>query len=164
MKKLHPANRSVEIIKSTPATQPPDPDALVEEQDTCLLLGTAPVIHAPIETYRRLVSEMQDQKPLAPGEVLVRDRIPLQFIAIVYDIGQKPVCREEWITLALKTILELCVKHRIESLAMPPLGCAHGRIEVGAFMKILESALSGHQTNFPETIWILMPTPPARRQ
>ena len=164
MKKLHPENTTVEIIKFMAATELPDTDAVVAEQDTNLLLGLSPVIHAPTETYRTLVREMQDQKPLTPGEVLIRDETPLRLTAIVYAIEQKPVCREQWITVALNNVLGLCVKHKIKSLAMPPLGCTHGGIEAETFMEILESVLSGHQAAFPQKIWIVIPILPVTRR
>ena len=130
-------------------------DAFVEEQDTCLLLGKAPVIKTPVESFSSLVKKMERQKPGKPGEVMVIHSMPKRLIAIVYDLDQKQICREEWIETAIKNILQLCEKYQIRRLAMPLPGITHGRINEETSLGILDNMLEKHQPDCLEIIYLI---------
>jgi hypothetical protein len=69
-------------------------DAVVEEQDTCLLLGKSPIIMDTIESFPALVKKMEQQIRESPGNVIVKQSIPRRMIAIVYDVEHTPICKE----------------------------------------------------------------------
>lgn len=146
---------STDIHIIHPAQLPVTIDAIVEEQDTYLLLGKDTMIRETNESYVALVKKMEQQKPLIPGQVLVRKTNPVRFIAINYDIENKPICCEEWIKTSLKNIYEECCKQKILSLAMPLPGIKYGKFDHNAVMNILKNIFLVEKTEFPEKIFIL---------
>ena len=129
-------------------------DAVVEEQDTHMLLGKAPVISSVVTGFPQLVKKMQNQAPEIPGTVIVRKTKPKRFIAIVYDIDNKPICRREWLETAIRNILIQCWKYKIVTLGMPMLGTSYGRIDGPAMIKILEKVLLKNRQEYPRKILI----------
>lgn len=146
---------STKIHVILPSQRPDNIDAVVEEQDTCLLLGTEPVLRETKEDYATLVRKMEQQKPLIPGQVLVKNTIPVRFIAINYDIEKKPICCEAWIKLSLENIGKECKKRRILSLAMPLPGIQYGNISYDTAMSLLNETFSDERINYPEIIFVL---------
>jgi hypothetical protein len=132
-------------------------DAIVQEQDTHLILGTEPAIHDTHESYPSLVKKMERQKPLLPGQVIVKNTIPLRFTAVLYDIEQTPVCTEELIADVLKSLLHKFNEYRLKSVAMPLLGCAHGKIKASGFIKLLQDTLTISNPVYPEKILLIVP-------
>jgi hypothetical protein len=130
-------------------------DALVEEQDTCLVLGNSPVIKTPLESFPALVKKMERQKPRIPGEVMVIHSKPKRIVAIIYDINHKPICREEWIETAIINILQQCDAYQIRTLAMPLLGTTHGKIDIKTSTGILENIFIDHGPAYPEKIFLI---------
>lgn len=131
-------------------------DAIVEEQDTCLLLGITPFIKTPVDNFPALVKKMEQQTPRAPGEVLVIHSVPKRLIAIIYDLDQKQICRQEWIETAIKNILQQCKAYQIRALAMPLPGTTHGRIDEDTSRTILENLLVAGQPDCLEHIYLIM--------
>lgn len=129
-------------------------DAIVEEQDTCLLLGKEPLIRESRESYPELVRKMERQKPLQPGQVLVRNTSPVRFVAIIYDIENNPVCCEEWIQASLKNIIMECQNREIVSLLMPLPGIKYGKINRDSAMDILKNTFQTGLSSYPEKIFI----------
>ena len=134
---------------------PDNIDAIVEEQDTCLLLGKAPVIKTPVESFPALVKKMEQQNPRMPGEVLVIHSIPKKMIAIIYDLDQKQICRKEWIETAIKNILQQCRVYQIRTLAMPLPGITHGRIDEDTSLRILDNLLAEDQPDCLKNIYLI---------
>lgn len=99
---------------------------------------------------------MEQQKPGTPGEVLVIHSMPKRLIAIIYDLDQKQICRQEWIETAIKTILQLCEKYQIRTLAMPLPGITHGKIDEETSLAILDNMLVKHQPDCLENIYLIM--------
>ena len=141
-------------IHIVPAGKQPDVDAIVEEQDTYLILGTDPFIQDTKENYGTLVKKMQQQKPLIPGQVLVKNTTPKKFVVIIYDIEKKPACHEEWLILAFENILKLCAEHKINTLAMPLLGHSHGKIEPRNILDLLQNTINRVAPNYPASLYI----------
>lgn len=129
-------------------------DAVVEEQDTQLLLGKSPVIMDSITSFTQLVRKMEQQAAEEPGTVIVKRTRPIRFITIVYDIDSKPICREEWLEQALKNILEQCRKFEVRSLAMPLIGTSYGRIDEQTMIILLEKLLIEYREDYPRKIFI----------
>lgn len=129
-------------------------DAIVEEQDTNLILGKSPVIMDTIESFPALVQKMEQHTMEIPGNVLVRRSRPKRFIAIVYDIDHTPICETTWIEIALKKILVQCEHYRIKTLAMPLLGINYGKIQGETIMQLLQDLLMNHRQQYLKRIWI----------
>ena len=142
-------------IQTSNDVLPDNIDAVVQEQDTCLLLGQTPVIKPPVETFPVLVKKMKQQKPGEPGEVMVIHSTPKRFIAIVYDINQKQICRQEWIETAMKNILHQCRLYQTRSLVMPLLGVAHGNINRKISMEIIDNILAQDQPECLESLYLI---------
>ncbi|HLO25075.1 MAG TPA: hypothetical protein VK187_03110 [Geobacteraceae bacterium] len=115
-------------IRVTPPDEGPAVDAVVLEEDTWLILSTGPEVTAPADHAVRLLTELHEAEPLAPGTVLVREEHPLKLLAVVHDFGADPCCRPEWIEAALAGILRICRERQLRSLLLPLLGVRHGRV------------------------------------
>lgn len=129
-------------------------DAVVEEQDTHMLLGKSPVISSVVTGFPQLVKKMQNQAPEIPGTVIVRKTKPRRFIAIVYNIDHKPICCEEWLETAIRNIFVQCWKYKIATLGMPLLGISYGRIDEPTTIDILEKVLFNNRQEYPRKILI----------
>jgi len=148
---------SIEITVAPPERPPYSVDAVVEEQDTSLLLGDTHVIRDTRESFTALVKEMKIQAPLVPGSVLVRHTTPGRLIAVIYDIGTRPVYREEWIATALAGLFAEMETHRIRNIAMPLLGVTHGHYLNTDFLELLYPVVTSVRAGCPEKIWLVTP-------
>ena len=129
-------------------------DAVVEEQDTNLMLGKAPVIMDTIESFPALVRKMEQQMLEVPGNVIVKKSLPRRFIAIVYDIEQTPISRKSWMVKALQNILLQCDTHKIKVLAMPLLGTSYGNLKEEVVIKMLQDLLFNNRQHYLKKILI----------
>ena len=150
----------VEISICMAGRQPPKVDAIVEEQDTNLLLDTKQVIRDTRESYRLLVNKMARQKPLGPGQVIFKNTQPARLIAILYDLEHSPVCSDKYITTAFNNILDILNKYKLISVAMPLLGSTYGKIPEQVFIKLLQESLTIRDQVYPGKIVLMVP--PAR--
>lgn len=129
-------------------------DAVVEEQDTSLILGTSPVIRETLESLPSLLKRMEQQTEETPGSVIVKPSTPRRLIAIVYDTNHTPICLEAWVEQALATILEHCEQYGIKTLAMPLLGTRYGTLSRQTLMNILQNLLIQNRPKYPRHILI----------
>ena len=152
----------VEITVAPPEPAPWYADAIVEEQDTGLLLGEPHLLRDTTESYETLIGKMQDQSPLGPGQVLVEHTTPRRFIAIVYDIEKNPMSRPEWIAAAMDRLMRALVRYQVRKIAMPLFGAAHGHYPCTNFMDLLCSTLPHVQGGYPEKLWLITSPPEYR--
>lgn len=122
-------------------------DAIVEEQDTDLLLGKSPVVMNTIESFSSLVNKMERQVREIPGSVIIKATKPKRFIAIVYDIESDPICKIIWLKTVLNTILADCEQYRIKTLAMPLLGTSFGNLEGDSVIALLHELFVEKRSN-----------------
>lgn len=99
------------------------------------------------------MTELIDQKPLHPGEVLTRGN---QWLAIVYDLDKSPICQPEWITQSLRQILALTETHKISSLTLPLLGSTHGDLAWDKSLGLLMDALHHHGGTYLKKVILLV--------
>jgi len=145
-------------VTVTPPDAAPFPvQAVIEEQDTALILDMEPVLRPPRQSTPALVSAMQQQRPRRPGEVIVRRGRPLRLLAVVHDLDREPGCQAEWIETALTGVLQRCVRYRVRSAAVPQLGSVHGRFSGMHFVRLLRDALARHNLPYPERLWLIAP-------
>jgi len=132
---MRPDTVIISNLNSEPAL---DCDALVIEQDTFMLLGVDPVLEEPVTDTKTLAHEIEQQEPLIPGDVVVTGKNPLKLTAIVYDIEQELVCKEEWIDITLNNVLNEIQQRKLSSLCTPMLGVKHGNITPHQFLGLLQ--------------------------
>ncbi len=147
----------IRIMISPPDSVSRSFDAVVEEQDTALVLDIEPVIRQPKEDYSIIVDEMIEQQPLVPGDVIVRKGRPVRFLAIVHDLDRDPTCDAGAIAVAIENLLKLLNEHRIQSVALPLLGTVHGRFHDEMFMTLLYNALRNEPLKYTEYLWLITP-------
>jgi hypothetical protein len=116
-------------------------DAVVEEEDTYLVLSANPEVREPAVTRLRAFHEAYTAEPAEPGSVVVRDGAPARLLAVVHDLSQNPSWREEWVAAALGAVLVEADSRKVRTLAMPPLGRVHGSLPRERFVALLRSAL-----------------------
>lgn len=129
-------------------------DAVVEEQDTKLLLGKTQVIMETIESFPALVENMEQQVSERPGNVIVKQSEPKILIAIVYDVDHTPICEEAWIAEVLQNILAQCNKYKIKTLAMPLLGSTYGKLKEENILLLLQEVLIKNRQRYLKKILI----------
>jgi hypothetical protein len=153
----------VEVIIAPPELPPFKIDAIVEEQDTSLLLGVTPIISETNESFDKLVSQMIAQQPRSPGEVVVKGNHPVRLLAVVHNLEQEPTWKEEWIANTLGHIFKESVNNRIKTVAMPVLGSIYGSLNYENFIELFRSALPPGNFTYPEKIWLIVPAPECNR-
>ena len=94
------------------------------------------------ESFPDLVKKMEQQIHEMPGKVIVKQTIPILFVAIVYDVEHTPISKESWIEEALRNILMKCDKYKIKTLAMPLLGTSYGKLKEETSMQLLLDSLN----------------------
>ena len=151
------------VLVAPPDAAPFDPDTVVEEQDTALVLDIDPIIRESGEEYPELVSNMVDQEPLVPGDVIVRKGRPLRFLAIVHDLDNDPSCDTGTVAVALENLLREFNRRRVHSAAMPLLGTVHGRFGDETFLTLLYNALQQEPQRFLEELWLIVPAADCER-
>lgn len=130
-------------------------DAIVEEQDTAMVLGPAPLLKYSVENLPTLINRMETQQQSLPGDVIIKKtNFPRRFIAVVYDIDQTPICQWDWVELALHTIFEQCELLKIPTLAMPLPGHLHGKLDPETTMSQLQKILRERRASYPKKILI----------
>ena len=134
-----------------------DVEAIVLEEDTQLVMSAGTEIHDVRESFEALVKRAKKTGRLQPGSVIVKRGTPVKLLAIIHDLDEEPTWREEWIVGALQEVLKQTERRRITSLAMPLLGCRHGRLEPRRFAEFLKSAISKTRSTKLKRLWLVIP-------
>lgn len=147
----------VEIVEEPPGRRPFPVDAMVVEEDTWKVLSAPPPVLPASEHPIRVMNRAWEAEPETLATVQVEPGPPLRFVAIVYDLDADPVCVPETVARVLEEILDLVEEHRVEALALPPLGVAHGRFPRERFDELLDEALRRATPPSLRRLWILRP-------
>lgn len=148
-------------VVAAPETAPPFAvEAVVEEEDTYLVLSAPFVLPAEPEHPIRLMTELLEASGETPGSVVVRGGRPLRLLAVVHDLAAEPTWREEWIGEALAGVLREVERRRLRSLGLPLLGTRHGRLEPERFMVLLRRALAAGAPAELRRLWLVVPPRP----
>jgi hypothetical protein len=139
------------------------PEALIIPQDVNLIMGEVTVLEETGETPGDAVAAAAAITPRAPGSLLVGPRRPghpLLFQAVVYDFQHSPPVREEHVFEALVTAFEKAGALGVRTLALRPLGTAHGGLAAGRFLGLLaQVCYSASQMGTTlERVLLLLPT------
>jgi hypothetical protein len=114
----------------------------VIEDDTCRALGADPGFIEPRDSLWNLRMNVTHSTPYPPGSIVPVSGKPKEIIAIVYDLNQSPICREEWIMEALKGILLWVDERQLGILIIPVLGARYGGIHFNRFLDMLTTAIT----------------------
>lgn len=138
---------------------PSEIEAVVEEQDTQLLMVVDGVIEYPEDDFDSLINQMFSGKPRNPGQIIIKHDKPMRLQAIIHDIYQEPSCKVEWVAFALKQLVEEINNHQIKTLAMPLLGTYHGKMAEEQSVELLCACLGSDQKSALEKLWLIVPDP-----
>ena len=136
----------IDIVVASKAVPSFDIDAIVEEQDTALILSKPENITEPDNKPAWfLANKLESQPLLKPGSVIKRDGKAIRLLAIVHDLDLEPSWSSEWIEQAMDNIIKVSDIERISSLQLPVLGAQHGRFNIEKFLQLFVTAINKAQ-------------------
>lgn len=146
-------------IAIAPGKFPPFPvSAVIEEQDTALIMDESNVIRDPGKKPPWFYANKLDQQALLePGQVVIRDTLPLRLQAIIHDLESDPICNELWVFQAFQQTMEIVETRKIFAIQMPLLGCKFGKLKQEQFFAIFLEIISRQRPAPVEKIWINVP-------
>ena len=154
---------SIEIAIAPIEYVPDKIDAIVEEQDTNLLLTADTEINYPEDDYDSLIKQMSAVSTRKPGQIIIKQETPLRLQAIVHNIYNEPSWKSEWITNVLKQLRDIIEEHEIKILAMPLLGTYHGKMDELESVKLHYFNLASYNSTILQKIWLIAPDPACQR-
>lgn len=144
-------------VVAAPAGSPPfDVDAIVLEEDTFLVMSAPPEVRDVKAPMMEIMTKLVETLSERPGCVLVKDRNPLRFLAVIYDFNEEPICREEWIESALGNIWQETKSRSLRSVGLPLLGTGYGVISTRRSIEILKHGLKETQPPSLERLWLII--------
>jgi len=150
-------------IVLAPKEAPPFPvDAIAFEEDTFLVMSADPTVRDPKISMIRIMSNLMETQPRAPGTVLVQGNSPARLLAIIHALNEDPSCKEEWIETAFQGIFEVVERLRLRSLALPLIGTVHGSLDKRKSMKFFTESLRQRPLYDLDRLWLVVPTGDAR--
>jgi len=146
-------------IAVAPAKFPPFAvGAVIEEQDTALLLDDSNELRDPGQKPLWFYANKLDHQTLLnPGQVVTRDTQPLRLQAIIHDLESEPICNELWVFQAIQQTMEIVENRKIEAIQTPPLGCRFGKLKYDQFFAILLEIITRQRPAPVARIWINIP-------
>lgn len=145
-------------LAAAPETAPPfEVEAVVEEEDTHLVLSAPVALPEDPEHPIRLMTALLEEHGEEPGSVIARKGRPLRLLAVVHDLSAEPTWREDWVETTLENVLCETGRRRICSLALPCLATRHGRLEPQRFVVLLRQALVRHAPDSLQRLWLIVP-------
>ncbi len=148
------------LIAIAPVDTPPfDLDARVFEEDTFRIMSAAPEWAPPLEHPIRIMNDLQRYRPDRPGDLVVQAGHPMRLLAIVHDVNCEPTWRPEWISAALRNLLQAADRHRLVSIGLPLLGRQHGSISRSEFANLLADVLAAKSACYPRRLWLIVSGP-----
>ena len=144
-------------VAIAPAQLPPYKcDAIVEEQDSDLILDDTQEIRDPGDKpVWYLANKLESATRLSPGQVIVRDTVPLRLQAVIHDLETEPSCNELWIFQAIQQIFEIAESRGIRALQMPLLGTRFSQIQSGQFIDILLEIITRQRPAPIHRLWLM---------
>ena len=148
----------VEIAIAPSKFSPFSIEAIIEEQDTALLLNESEELRDPGKKPPWFyANKLEQQTLLDPGQVVIRDTQPLRLQLIIHDLEADPICNELWIFQALQQALEIAEQRKIDALQTPLLGFKFGKIKPKQFFGILLEIINRQRPALIKRLWITVP-------
>jgi hypothetical protein len=136
--------RGVRVAVAREDDAPFSVDAVVLEEDTWLALSApADVLTTPGHPVR-VMTQVWEARPEAPGTVVVRGGTPLRLLAVVHDLNAEPSWREEWVRSALAAVFDAAAGEGVRALRLPMLCTRYGRLAPQRFVRLLGEELERH--------------------
>ncbi|MEJ2141765.1 MAG: hypothetical protein P8Y24_05320 [Gammaproteobacteria bacterium] len=135
---------------------PDEVNAIVEEQDTSLVLGQpSKITISDDKPSWFLANKLESQELLEPGSVILRDGKTKKLHAIVHDLDCEPTWKPEWISQALDNIFSITNSYSINTLQLPVLGAQHGKFKLEEFLALLHDKIKTYHGPL-EKIWLIL--------
>lgn len=138
---------------------PFEPDLIVREEDTWLVLGRRP--ETPIEPQEEdvetLLRDAADVEARAPGSVVDRGGDPPELAAVVHDLDREPSCCPAWVDAALEAVMEEIHARGARRVVLPLLGGMHGTLPPLRFYRSARGALERISPWALETVCLRIP-------
>lgn len=132
----------------------PEPDAVVFEEDTHLILTVDKVIKY-VETHPlRLIRDIQNAKVHRPGSLVAKGK---NWYAVVIDLDRRPLCSVGWIDEAYGNIGRQIRREGITVIGLHLLGTVHGRIPVSESLALFVQAVRDWQPGPLREVWLIVP-------
>jgi len=146
----------IDIVVAPKAVPPFNIDAVVEEQDTALILSeTGNITEPDNKPAWFLANKLESQTLLKPGSVIKRDGKTIRLLAIVHDLDMEPSWSSEWVAQGLDNIIKLSHSQGISSIQLPVLGAQHGRFNIQEFLQLFVIAIKKDQGKLKK-IWLVV--------
>ncbi len=143
------------VVRGPEYRHPFTVEAIVAEEDTCLVLSTPVDLIVSPEHPVRVMTEVHAASPFVPGRVVVRPGSPLRFLAVVHDLDQEPSCREAWVVSALDEVIEKAEARGLRAIGLPMIGTLHGDLSPERFVVLLRDALQRGAPTSLQRIWLI---------
>jgi len=151
--------KAVRIVVAPEDRPPFNVDAVAVEEDTFLVMSEAGQELPDTDEHPvRIMTRAIEVRPVSTGTVLVKRGHPLMFLAIVNDFDVEPSLREEWVADAIYEIFRESERRKIQSLALPLIGTAHGLLSIERFLYLFHLILTKVLPIFPKQLWLIAPT------
>jgi len=154
--------KGIRIVAAPKDAQPFLTEAFAFEEDTYLVMSADPTVRDPKIPMIRIMSNLMETRPRAPGTVLVQGNSPVRLLAIIHDFNEDPSWREEWIENAFQGIFDAAERLRLRSLALPLLGTVHGSLDRRRSVQFLAESLQHRPLHGLLFLWLVVPTGEAR--
>ena len=148
---------SLEIVAANEHDAPFVCEAVVVEQDRCLILGDPKYSNEPDRPPWFLANQLASQHLKTPGTVYISGKSPVEINAIIHDVDRDPSWHAEWILSAYRSLFQLVEAHGISSLCLPVLGTKHGGMAAAQGMELLISATHGRFPSCLKRLWLIRP-------
>ena len=146
----------VEIAIAPTQFPPFTVDAVIEEQDTALILGeTSQITDFGDKPAWYLANTLESQPLLTPGQVIIRDTQPLRLQVIIHDLEQEPSCSELWIFQVLQQILEIAEARSLRALQLPLLGTRYSKLGTDQLFDILLEVITRQRPAPIDRLWLV---------
>ncbi len=129
-------------------------DAEIIEEDTWQVLAADTTAGDLDEHPIRLMTSLIDQKPLSPGDVVIKGK---QWRAIIYNLDEDPPCNDEWTRQAYNQVHNLVEKKDIRSVSVSLPGVRYGCLEWRSSLALVLSELTINPGKKPLKIWLQVP-------
>lgn len=147
------------LVTPAPPDAPPFPvDVVVAEEDTWRILDAEQEVRPPAEHPLRLLNDLMTAVPLLPGTVtVVGEKMPLKLLAIVYDVGEDPCTRPEWVAAVLAETFAIAARQGGAAMSLPLLGMRYGRFPLADFIRLLTGLLREAGERRLRKLWLVVP-------
>ncbi len=132
----------------------PQPDALVFEEDTHLVLTVEPKRPIREEHPVRVMTELFQAKAHGPGSLVIKGR---RWYAVVIDLDRDPMCRPAWIEEAYREIGRQVASRRLTDIGLHLLGQVHGGLDAETCAELFAGAVEGWRCDTLKNLWLLVP-------